>query len=197
MRKGEATRARILAEAGRQAAVRGLSAVSLNDVAEAVDLSKSGLFKHFDSKEGMQEALLADTGQRFFEFVWRPAEGLAPGRERLERVFERWIDWSEVENAAGGCLIMAASVELDDQPGPLRDLVKGQLQRWHARVAQEMQALRDPPLTLQEARFGVFQMQSYILGHSQAARFLDQGDARAVARGAFRALLDRLAAKAA
>jgi hypothetical protein len=60
-----------------------------------------------------------------------------------------------------------------------------------------MEALRDPPLTLQEARFGVFQMQSYVLGHSQAARILDQGDARAVARGAFAALLGRLSARTA
>lgn len=198
MRKGEATRARILAEAGRQAAVRGLSAVSLNDVAEAVGLSKSGLFKHFDSKEAMHHALLSETGQNFFAFVWTDAaEPLPAGRERIERVFDRWMDWTMVENASSGCLILAASVELDDQPGPLRDLVKAQLQRWHARLAQEMQALRDPPLSLEEARFGVFQLQAYILGFSQSARFLDQDDARAVARGAFHALLDRLSAKAA
>ena len=53
MRKGEATRERILEEAARQAAARGLGGVSLNDVAGAVGISKSGLFKHFDSKEAM------------------------------------------------------------------------------------------------------------------------------------------------
>jgi len=49
LRKGEATRARIVDEAARQAAVRGLTGVSLADVADAIGLSKSGLFKHFDS----------------------------------------------------------------------------------------------------------------------------------------------------
>ena len=44
---------------------------------------------------------------------------LPHGRPRLERIFELWLDWSELERAAGGCLIMAASIELDDQPGPL------------------------------------------------------------------------------
>lgn len=197
MRKGEATRARILAEAGRQAAVRGLSAVSLNDVAEAVSLSKSGLFKHFDSKEAMQEALLIETGERFVEFVWKPAEPLEPGRARLEKIFERWIDWDAVENAAGGCLIMAASVELDDQPGPLRDLVHGLLARWHKRLRLEMQALRDPPLSEDGARLGVFQMNSFVLGHHQSARLMGDADALAAARASFASLLERMAARAA
>jgi AcrR family transcriptional regulator len=196
LRKGEATRARILAEAGRQAATRGLSAVSLSDVAEAVGLSKSGLFKHFDGKDGMQEALLVDTGQRFLGFVWTPAEATPAGRARLEEVFERWMDWDTVENAAGGCLIMAASVELADQPGPLRDLVQGMLRRWHARLTREMQALAEPALPEEAARMGVFQMNSYILGHHQSARLLGEADARAAARASFHALLDRLTAAA-
>jgi AcrR family transcriptional regulator len=197
LKKGEATRARILAEAGRQAAVRGVSAVSLNDVAEAVGLSKSGLFKHFDSKEAMQEALLIDTGQRFVAFVWDPAEPLAPGRERLERIFELWLDWDQFENAAGGCLIQAASIEFDDQPGPLRDLVHGQLRRWHKRLALEMLALRDPPLSEDEAKLGVFQMNGFILAHQQSARLLGDANARAAARASFKALLNGLAARAA
>jgi len=197
VRKGEATRARILDEAGRQAAVRGVGAVSLGDVAEAVGLSKSGLFKHFDSKEAMQEALMTLTAERFIAFVWKPAEPLAPGRERLERIFDLWMDWDQVENAAGGCLIMSASVEFDDQPGPLRDLVHGMLARWHKRLRLEMQALDRPPLTEDAAMIGVFEMNSYILGHHQSARLMGDENARAVARAAFRALLDRMTAKAA
>jgi AcrR family transcriptional regulator len=197
LRKGEATRARILEEAGRQAAVRGLSAVSLNDVAEAVGLSKSGLFKHFESKEAMQEALLVEAGQRFVACVWSPAEPLAPGRERLERIFDLWLDWDQVENAAGGCVIQAASIEFDDQPGPLRDLVHGQLRRWHKRLALEMHALRDPPLGEDEARLGVFQMNGFILAHQQSARLMGDQNARAAARTSFKGLLDGLSLRAA
>jgi AcrR family transcriptional regulator len=197
LRKGEATRARILDEAGRQASVRGVGAVSLNDVAEAVGLSKSGLFKHFESKEAMQEALMSLTAERFVAFVWTPAEPLAPGRERLERIFDLWMDWDQVENAAGGCLIMSASIEFDDQPGPLRDLVHGLLARWRKRLRLEMAALRDPPLTEEAAMTGVFEMNSFILGHHQSARLMGDANARTVARNAFRALLDRLAVKAA
>ena len=147
MRKGDATRARILEETARQAALRGFGAVSLNDVAEAVGLSKSGLFKHFESKEAMELVALEQEFDRFVEFVWTPAEALPPGRARLEAIFERWLDWSEVEKAAGGCLIMAASIELDDQPGPLRDLLQKRVRQWRRTLAREMQALCAPPLS--------------------------------------------------
>lgn len=194
MKKGEATRERILEVAGRQAAVRGFAAVSLSDVAEAVGLSKSGLFKHFDSKEAMQLAALAYATERFTAYVWEPVAHLPSGRERLEAIFARWIDWGEQENAAGGCPIMAASVELDDQPGALRDHVQRQSQRWQKTLAREMQALRTPPVDEEDARTAAFQMKSFVLGYADARRLLEEAGARKAAQAAFKALLDRTAA---
>lgn len=191
LKKGDATKARILDEAARQAAVRGFGAVSLNDVAEAVGLSKSGLFKHFDSKEAMELAALQQVLDRYIEFVWKPAEERTPGRERLEVIFDRWLDWAEIENAAGGCLITAAGVELDDQPGPLRDLLTTGQHRWGKTLVREMKALRDPPVSEEDAQSAVFQMKSFILGHNEARRLLEDVSARKAAKGAFRALLDR------
>jgi AcrR family transcriptional regulator len=193
LRKGDVTRARILDETARQAALKGFGAVSLNDVAEAVGLSKSGLFKHFASKEEMELTALDQAFDRFVEFVWRPAESLPPGRERLEAIFEKWIDWSEVENAAGGCLIMSASIELDDQPGPLRDLLQKRVRQWRRTLHREVQALREPPLSEDDAAMAVFQMKSYVLGHNDARRMLEDAKAREAARVAFKGLLDRLA----
>lgn len=191
MRKGEATRVRILDEAARQAAVRGLSVVSLNDVAEAVGLSKSGLFKHFESKEAMQLAVLEATLERFTDYVWQPASALPPGRDRLEAIFQRWIEWSEVENAEGGCLLMSAGAELDDQPGPLRDLLQAQQQRWSRTLQREFRALRDPPLTERQAQLAAFQMKSFVLGHNDNRRLLEDADARRLADAAFRDLIAR------
>lgn len=193
MRKGDATRVRILEETARQAALRGFGAVSLNDVAEAVGLSKSGLFKHFESKEAMELVALEQEFDRFVEFVWTPAEALPAGRARLEMIFERWLDWSEVEKAAGGCLIMAASIELDDQPGPLRDLLQKRVRQWRKSLAREMKALHDPPLPDEDVAMAVFQMKSYVLGHNDARRMLEDETARKVARSSFERLLDRLA----
>lgn len=191
MRKGEATRIRIVEEAARQASLRGLAAVSLADVAEAVGLSKSGLFKHFDSKEAMELEIVDYVTLLFTEFVWRPAEHLPTARERLSRIFDLWMDWEDKKWAQGGCPIMAFSVELDDQPGPVRDLLQRRLQQWKKTLLRQFQQLREPPLSDVEAQTAYFQMKSFALGHLDARRIMGDADARRSAQAAFEALLDR------
>jgi AcrR family transcriptional regulator len=191
MKKGEATKARIVEEAARQAARRGLAGVSLGDVAEAVGLSKSGLFKHFDSRDDMDLAIVQAVVDQFRATIWGPAEALPPGRARVEEVFRRWLHWDETEWAETGCPIMALSVELDDQPGPLKDVLKERLQRFRKSVVGEFRLLREPPLSEAEAQAAYFQMKSFILGMSDARRMMGDLDAERSAVAAFEALLDR------
>jgi AcrR family transcriptional regulator len=193
MRKGEATRLRVIDEAAHQAALKGLTGVSLGDLAEAVGLSKSGLFKHFDSKDAMQRAVVEQVMDQFAAFVWGPAKALPLGRARLELIFERWLDWAENEWSKSGCPITTFSVELDDQPGALRDVLQARLRGWRKTVVRELRALRDPPLSEAEAQAAYFQMKSFILGHSDARRMMGDADARRSAHAAFEALLDRTA----
>jgi len=193
MRKGEATRLRILDEAARQAALRGLTAVSLGDLSSSVGLSKSGLFKHFDSKEAMQRAIVEKVMDHFAAFVWGPAAAVGRGRPRLELIFDRWLDWAETEWPQSGCPITAFSVELDDQPGDLREFFQSRLQGWRKTVVREFRSLREPPLSEAEAQTAYFQMKSFVLGHSDARRMMGDADARRSAHAAFDALLERSA----
>lgn len=191
MKKGEATRARILDEAATQASVRGLAAVSLGDVAEAIGMSKSGLFKHFHAKEAMQQAALEATMARFVGFVWEPVKSMPAGRRKIEALFERQLDWIERESGPGGCLIQQASVELDDQPGPLREFLRqGQL-RWQKTLRRELAALRDPPLSEEEAEQAHFEMNGIAMSFGEALRLFGDDNARRRANTAFQRLLER------
>lgn len=196
MRKGESTRRRILEAAAGQAAARGLTAVSLADVADAIGLSKSGLFKHFDSKEAMQMAVIELVMSRFEAFVWDAVADLPRGADWLNAVFERWLAWEE-EWPGTGCPLNAFIKELDDQPGPLRDYLRDRLQAFRARAIADMRLIRDPPLSEDAARAAYFQMRSFVLGHSDAGRMMGDADARAAARAAFQMLLERTAPAAA
>jgi AcrR family transcriptional regulator len=194
MRKGEATRQRILDEAARQAAQRGLADVSLADVADAVGLSKSGLFKHFESKEAMQLAVIEKVMDHHLEYIWEPVKAQPAGRSRLEAAFLRWLDWSDTEWPDSGCPVIAMAVELDDQPGPLRDYFHSRLQSWRELMIGEFRLLRSPPLSAADAQAAYFQMRSFVLGHSEARRMMGDADARRSALAAFHALLDRTTA---
>ena len=187
--KGDVTRQKILEVATEQAAVRGLAAVSLGDVADAVGMSKSGVFKHFQAKEALQQALLEQVTGRFVEHVWKPAEALPPGKARLDVIFERWLEWVEREASAGGCGLLAFAIELDDQPGPLREGLKEQQLRWHRTIAKEFAATHAPPLTHEDASQRAFLLKSILLGYNHSRRLLDDEEARAMAHAAYRRLL--------
>lgn len=192
MKKGAATKAKIVEEAGRLSTVRGLGAVSLNDLAEAVGLSKSGVFKHFDDKEALHLAVLDAAIDRFLALVWTPALKVTAGQERLSFIFDRWLDWVETEGGPGGCPFQQAAVEFDDQPGKVRDFVRNMHLRWGMTLAGEMATLCDPPLPQDRCAQAVFDMKSYVKGFVEQRRLLDDAQARAMARVAFGSLLNRL-----
>jgi AcrR family transcriptional regulator len=81
-------------------------------------MSKSGLFAHFGSKESLQLQVLEHSSERFVDDVIRPALKAPRGEPRVRDLFERWIAWDSLE---GGCPLVAASFELDDQPGAVRE----------------------------------------------------------------------------
>lgn len=127
MGKGEQTRQAILDEAFSMASRIGVGALSIGVLAERTRMSKSGLFAHFGSKEELQLAVLRESQARFAEVVLRPALRLPRGLGRLRAMMINWLDWTRAVNLPGGCVINAAALEFDDQPGPLRDEVKNSL----------------------------------------------------------------------
>src|SRR3954453_23831895 len=84
-RDGERSRAAILDEAARLATVEGIGGLSLSRLADAVGMSKSGLFAHFKSKQELQLATIEVANSVFDEQVLEPASRASTGLERLRR----------------------------------------------------------------------------------------------------------------
>jgi len=130
MHKGELTRASILERAVSMASVHGFEGLSIGRLASEAGMSKSGLFGHFGSKEALQHAILEFVVEDFKINVIAPALRESTGEARLRSLFARWLEWTGQERLTGGCPLMTASVELDDQPGPLRDYLVSQQEAW-------------------------------------------------------------------
>lgn len=133
-RKGASTRDAIIDQAYAIACVGGLESLSIGPLAQAVGMSKSGVFAHFGSREDLQLAVLDAAGERFFDAVVPPALRQPRGLARLRAIMDGWFDW--VRQNEGGCLLVAAVTEYDDRPGPLRDRVLAQQQRWRGELAR-------------------------------------------------------------
>lgn len=123
MSKGDETRERIVERAFRLASRDGLSGLSIGKLASELGLSKSGLFAHFGSKEGLELEVLKAAAERFTEQVMKPAFTAPRGVARLRKLFKGWVAWVNDPAQPGGCVIYAASIELDDTEGPQRDFL--------------------------------------------------------------------------
>jgi AcrR family transcriptional regulator len=80
---GERSRAAILDEAARLATVEGIQGISIGRLADAVGMSKSGLFAHFGSKEELQLATVGAARDVFAREVTAPAAEAPSVLERL------------------------------------------------------------------------------------------------------------------
>ncbi|MFH1842080.1 MAG: TetR/AcrR family transcriptional regulator [bacterium] len=174
MNKGHDTKHSILVMATRLASRIGLQALTIGRLATEMDMSKSGLFAHFGSKESLQLELLQFIAANFLGEVVRPAFLASPGEPRIQRLFENWLDWVKVNHIEGGCPFVQATTEFDDQPGPLRDCLEETQKIWldglaeSARRAQVMGHFRSD---LDPEQFA-FEFYSLLLGYHHAFRML-------------------------
>jgi AcrR family transcriptional regulator len=137
---GERSRNAILAEAERLANVEGLGGLSIGRLAEAVGMSKSGLFAHFGSKEELQLATVDAADAIFAELVIEPAGTAPAGVPRLQAYVERFLGHVEDGVFPGGCFFVSAVSELDTHPGPVRDAALAFNRRWLELLAAEVAA---------------------------------------------------------
>lgn len=126
--KGAATREAILDRAYAIACANGLEGLSIAPLADAVGMSKSGVFAHFGSREGLQLAVLDSAAERFGQAVLVAALPEPRGLPRLRAMMRNWFEW--VRTTAGGCVLLGAATEYDDRRGPLRDRVLHNDRRW-------------------------------------------------------------------
>src|SRR5712691_7417695 len=132
--RGERTRVAVLDAAVAMASVDGLEAMSLSRLAQATEVSKSGLFAHWADKEALQLAVVAHAVHMWVEHVVTPAFGAPRGLRRLWALHERRMEFYAKGVLPGGCFFVATEAEFDDRPGPVRDALAAAISAWLAQL---------------------------------------------------------------
>lgn len=195
MLKGERTKTAILDHATGLASQVGLTGLTIGVLADELNLSKSGLFAHFNSKESLQIEVLNHAADRFREVVVRPALQEPRGAPRVRALFERWMVWGRDVALPGGCVFVAATAELDDRPGPVRERLVELQRDWHKTLALsfakgiEAKLFRKSadPAELAQDLYGI------MLSYHLHTRLLGDRGAEKRARRAFDRLLEDIA----
>ena len=191
MRKGELTRAAILDVALELSSRDGLEGLTIGVLADRMNMSKSGVFAHFGSREDLQLEVVKLYHHRFEQEVFFPSVREPRGLPRLQSMFDRWLARVSVE-IASGCIYISGAVEYDDRPGPIREELVKMVQAWQgalqraARQAIDVGHLRPDA----DADQLVYEMYGLILALHHDARFLRMPGSVDRARRGFERLIE-------
>jgi AcrR family transcriptional regulator len=185
--KGTSTRDAILHHAVTRAINLGLEGLSIGMLARELGMSKSGVFAHFKSKQGLQLAVIDHVADAFLQQTIRPALRAPRGRARLWALADSWLEWLRTNQFGGGCFFVAASAEFQGRPGPVRERLVAHQRDWLeliANVARTAIAEGTLPEGTDVAHFA-YEFHAAGLIHQHAARFMDDPRAAELARETF------------
>ncbi len=198
LQKGQQTKAAIVDAALGLATQIGLEGLSIGALAEVMQMSKSGVFAHFGSREELQISVVREYHHRFEEEVFYPAMTVPRGLPRLRAMFDNWMKRTSVE-IDSGCIYISGAVEFDDRPGPVRDALASSVSTWLAAMGRAIEiAIEEGHLRPDtDAHQMRFEIHSLILALHYEARFLRAPDSLQRAVAAFEGIVQRYSAAAA
>jgi AcrR family transcriptional regulator len=120
---GERTREAIVREAVSLATLDGLEGLTIGHLASALDMSKSGVYAHFGSKQELQLATVDEAERIFQAEVIDPALAAAPGLAQLLTLSDAFFAYLVRRTFPGGCFLAGAVLEMGSRPGPVKERV--------------------------------------------------------------------------
>jgi len=190
--KSDATRSAILEHALEIASQGGLESLTIGGLADALRMSKSGVFARFGSRETLQLAVLDRYRQRFEAQVMAVSLCSEPGLPRLRRLFRMSLHQVSSGQPAG-CFYISCAAEYDDRPGSVRHQLASGVAAW--RDAFELSAREAvgaghlAPDTC--PRQLVFEIYALLLAAQHDLRLLERGDGSMRAEAGFQRIVSR------
>lgn len=189
-KKGFLTKSLILKAALEIANKSGLEGLTIGGIADAVNMSKSGVFAHFGSREELQVEVVKAYHQLFQELVFTPALLKPKGLPRLNYMISAWLKMS-IGDDTSSCFFIAGAAEFDDRPGIVRDELVRSVQEWRQALLRAIkESIRVGHLKkTTDTNALLFQIYSIVLGVHHDSRFLDNPKSLAMANKLIKAIL--------
>jgi AcrR family transcriptional regulator len=191
------TRHEILRVAVDIASAEGLEGLSIGRLASELQMSKTGIFAHFGSKEQLQLAAVETAKQIFFEQVAQPSLRRPRGLPRLKAMLENWLGYVERIVFRGGCFFAAASAEFDSRPGAVREQIAESTKAWMVALREEIELAQSKAEILGSVKPAqlAFELHAYVQEANWGFKLFNDKSAFLLARRAIATRLDAASAK--
>ena len=110
-------------EAVSLATLDGLDGLSIGNLADALEMSKSGVYAHFGSKQDLQLATLDEAGKIFGEEVIEPTLTAQPADRATRRVVRCVLRSPPAPHAPRRLLLVRCRRRDGTRPGPVKEQI--------------------------------------------------------------------------
>jgi AcrR family transcriptional regulator len=193
--RGEQTRRAILERAAEIATIEGLEGLSIGRLAAELQVSKSGVFAHFGSKEELQMATIERAREVFIDQVIAPSREVR-GLARLRAMCDNRLAYSRARIFPGGCFFYAVEMEYGGRPGRVHDAIAHEKAQWAKLLEHTIERARDAGELRADVdvRQLAFELDAFVGAANAAALMDDDDEAFDRAQQAMQARLDSVAA---
>ena len=129
MKKGEATRNRIVVRTANLLNTQGYLGTPVSEIMRATGLQKGGIYRHFESRAALTLEAFEFAFGRMRERLFQAIEGEDTAKNKLFALFEVMRNAPRDEAFRGGCPVMNLAVESDDADPKLRDAARQAMMR--------------------------------------------------------------------
>jgi AcrR family transcriptional regulator len=132
-------RAATIVAATRLFAAHGFGGTALQDIADAVGVTKPAVLHHFPSKEHVRQAVLDSILSHWNDALPRLLLAATASTDRFDAVFGELHRFFAADPDRARLIIR----ETLDRPAEIRKLLRGPVRQWHAAIGQYVSAGRD------------------------------------------------------
>lgn len=120
MRNPEATKVLILEKSGALFNTQGYKATSIRHITDATGFTKGAIYRHFKSKEELEQASLFHLSLVMFDKMRKVIRLQETAGDKLRAIFHYFESYLSEPPVQGGCPLLNSAIEADDAHPLLR-----------------------------------------------------------------------------
>lgn len=120
MRNAETTRNLIIQKSADLFNTQGYKATSLSDITKATGFTKGAIYRHFESKQDLEQQALQQLSFLMFQEIGKKIKEADTFQTKFEAIFSFFENYMNTPLYKGGCPLLNVAVEADDANPLLR-----------------------------------------------------------------------------
>lgn len=120
MRNAENTKLKIITTSANLFNTQGYKATSISDITKATGFTKGAIYRHFKSKQDLENQALLQLSQHMFESIAATVRDAKSFTTKFEAIFNFFENYMGSPLYQGGCPLLNAATEADDANPEMR-----------------------------------------------------------------------------